>query len=406
MPQRRPSGPAPVVAPIIALMGLALLAGGSIWAASTLDFAPAEAAATPLVGEASGGIVIDATPTPIPTTIVTPPPELSALFPGTILFTRAGNIVAASSEAGGLDLHNVTRQRTDSWPTWSANGERIIYVRTTQRVAYPTGREDSKYTFYPTDIMSINANGRQRRRLFESQFQSSQGPWFTTAVQPDLSPNGRTIALVSDGRTRPSSQSDIQSVVLSTMNANGNNLQFVDVRDSSRLGHNDPEWSPEGKRIAFTYASNSGARVGILTMASDRVNRSRRGYANPSWSPDGRLLVCERTTEAGRDIVVLDPRTWAEVARLTNDEDSFAPTWSPNGDQIAYLHRDGMKVDLRVITLDVSSGALTLVDDKAITADGHVDPESTPAWFIPEAELIQPTPAPEPSNTAPESTAP
>ena len=43
-------------------------------------------------------------------------------------------------------------------------------------------------------------------------------------------------------------------------------------------------------------------------------------------------------TESSRDIVVLDPRNWEEVARLTTDGQSFAPEWSPNGDQIAYLH--------------------------------------------------------------------
>jgi Tol biopolymer transport system component len=190
------------------------------------------------------------------------------------------------------------------------------------------------------------------------------------------------------------------------MTASGRNLRAVDLRESSRLGQNDPEWSPDGRRIAFTYDSRTGAQVAIVNTGSGRLIRSHRGYANPSWSPDGRLIVCERTTDAGRDIVVLDPRTWAEVARLTNDEDSFAPVWSPNGNQIAYLHRDGLEVDLRVMTFDASTRSLTLVEDKAVTDDGFVDPHSTPAWFIPEAELTQPTPAPEPQPEATESVAP
>jgi Tol biopolymer transport system component len=345
---------------------------------SAFDFAPAQAAGTPQPLES--GLVAEATPTPLPTTIGTPPPGQQSLFPGVILFTRGGNIVAARS---GEPLRELTRQETDSSPTWSENGRRIIYVRTTQREMYPNGRERAKHTFYLTDIMAANADGSNRRRIFESLF--AGGAWYTTAIQPDLSPNGRTIALVSDGRNRPSSETDVAVVRLSTMAVNGRNFRDLGLQDSSLLGHNDPEYSPDGRRIALSYNSRSGSRVGVLNLQNQRFNLSRRDYANPSWSPDGRYIVCERTTESGRDIVVLDPRSWAEVARMTNDGNSFAPVWSSNGDQIAYLRRNGLEVDLWLMTLD-HSGQLTLVENAPITEDGFIDPDSTPAWFIPAEE--------------------
>jgi Tol biopolymer transport system component len=157
------------------------------------------------------------------------------------------------------------------------------------------------------------------------------------------------------------------------------------------LGHNDPDISPDGKRIAFTYnARRQGQgqpRIGIIKYpvrkTTPDLSPKGRGYANPSWSPDGRYLAAERVTPDKRDVVILDPDTWEEVARLTTDGRSFAPVWSPNGDQIAYLHVDESHTNLRVITLAQGTDRPTLERNEAVTVDGKVDPESPPAWFIP-----------------------
>jgi hypothetical protein len=72
---------------------------------------------------------------------------------------------------------------------------------------------------------------------------------------------------------------------------------------------------------------------------------------------------------------------------LTNDGNSFAPVVSPNGDQIAYLHRDGVDIDIRLMTLDIAAdGKITLLEDRAVTDDGSIDGESPPEWFIPREQ--------------------
>ena len=85
---------------------------------------------------------------------------------------------------------------------------------------------------------------------------------------------------------------------------------------------------------------------------------------------------------------------------LTDNGDSFAPVFSPDGNQVAYLRRDGTEIDLRVMTLEIDSrGDITLVADEAITTDGGVDGGSGPSWFIPKRQLTNPEPDIEDGDT-------
>ncbi len=94
--------------------------------------------------------------------------------------------------------------------------------------------------------------------------------------------------------------------------------------------------------------------------------------------------------------MILNGSTGNEVLRLTDDGASWAPTWSPAGDEIAFLHVVGQTVDLRLATLEGRGPDWTVTETIDLTEVSGLDPASRPDWYIPPALL----PAAEPPASA------
>ena len=359
-----------VLAPGFSLIGLVVLAALSF---NLLARAPDLG-----VDQGGAGQSDPIVATPDPSVVTTPPPQEGREIAGTILFVNGGNIWAAS----GRQVRRLTNTGVDSSPTWSPDGRLIYFVETRRTGARaPWQGNDSRYTLYYPVIMRMNADGSDRRVVKDGLYQlggDRTRRYFTWLLQPDVSPDGRSIALVSDAP-----DPFRREVTLSLMSVDGDRLRNLDLPDSG-LGHNDPQWSPDGDLIAFTHNARRGA-VGTPRVALYDVRRRRMrllspvGYAQPSWSPDGRYLAAVRTTGRGRDIVVLRARDGEQVVRLTSDGRSFSPTWSPDGRQIAYLHVEGQAIDLRLMTIEGDTPRV--VDDRAVTTNNRLDGTSRPAWF-------------------------
>lgn len=364
-----------------------------------------------LVGRsAARGDVPDRTPDAIrpyqPAGVVVPTVK------GTILFVKAGRVWSVS---GADRLTQIGTSAHAQSPVWSPDGRTIYFLDIhSQRASIPCSMIPASgctsatvpYTLQYPVLSRMPSSGGTPRPIASGLYSWAGGAYsyFWGLWQPALSPNGRTFALVSDA-PNPLAADD----AIETMPVSGGSPSRLNLPEDPGLGQNDPAWSPDGTTIAYTYNHMEGSvgrpRIGLYDVRTGAVRYlTGFGYAQPSYSPDGRYVAAVRTSTKGRDVVILDARTGAELLRVTSDGHGFAPVWSPAGDQIAFLHVNGLSIDLWVATLGGSGRAFSVTGTEPLTSQSALDGASRPAWFIPVTELARPTP-PSPSSAATPSAA-
>ena len=147
--------------------------------------------------------------------------------------------------------------------------------------------------------------------------------------QPDWSPNGQRIAFMS---TR-TGNADIF-----VMSADGDDL--VNLTDHPGTDQ-APAWSPDGKQVAF-HSNRDGDfeiyAVDVRTREVTQLTDHPGADHFPSWSPDGKSIAFQRDG----DIWVMDLGTGDATQLTKTPQLEDMPTWSPNGKQIAFMsQRDG-----------------------------------------------------------------
>lgn len=389
-PVERPS--AASVAAALALVVVAVISLGLLGG-------PLLAAGVPTAAGVAGDVP---NRTPDPVKVFTPEVAQKPHVRGTIVFAKAGNLWSVS---GDDSLTQLTTSGIDRSPVWGPGGRTLYFVQVKSgRGAVPCAMVAATGCIaavanlalaYPV-LSSMPAAGGAPTELESGLYSWGGGrySYFSGLWQPSISPDGKTFALISDAPNP-----FVNDYRVETYSPGSGQLVRLPLAADYGVGHNDPTWSPDGSTIAYSYNHREGSigrpRIALYNV---RTHASRFltdfGYAQPSYSPDGRFVAAVRTSTKGRDVVILDASSGLEILRLTDDGQSFAPVWSPAGDQIAYLRARGLNLDLWVATLAGSGSTFSVAGTQPLTSQSLLDGTSKPTWYVPADQMPAATPPP------------
>ncbi len=209
---------------------------------------------------------------------------------------------------------------------------------------------------------------------------------FDWNMQPTYSPDGKTIAYISD-RDGASN--------LWVMDVNGGNPRQIS-KEKTALIHT-PTWSPDGDYIAVTkgFMSSRSIPAGEIWMyhrsGGDGVMVTERAYGphtqknmtDPAFSPDGQYLYYTDDMTSGRiweygknsttelfNIMRHDLETGESSSYIGGAGGAIVPTPSPDGKYMAYLKREDTKTVLYI--KDLKSGV-----DRRLSTEMERDHQET-----------------------------
>jgi Tol biopolymer transport system component len=201
---------------------------------------------------------------------------------------------------------------------------------------------------------------------------------------PSVAPDGRTLAFV-------------------WFEGEGDHPSLATMKLSDREPHQltapavaagSPEWSPEGRRIAYVRVLPGSDSLWITDADGSRDLRVPIGdmieVRSPTWSPDGSAIAfaASREGEAGAlesDIFIYSLRTELldQVSR-TPDIEEDETAWSPDGSRIAFTANERVEADpwrVSVWTMTPQGRNLTLIA-------GGGRSYFSPAWAPDSASML------------------
>ena len=314
------------------------------------------------------------------------------------------SIIASNASGSQRTLATAQAGGHVNSPSWSPDGHRLAYVEFVKGKSrlmidgMQAASGDDVFPFPPRWLSATQLlyTGNGKIRLagvdaagaaeipFEAQFTLERPLYKRKTMDLDA-----VAAQPVKGIVSPSLSPDGKHVVFEALNQ----LWLMEIGGQPQALTNDfyykedPAWSPDGKRIAYSSDKGGTEDLYVIDVATKEEKRltSTMDAAETSaaWSPDGRMLAYQDQTGATFVMEVETEKRRQVVGPL------FAPSkpsWSANGKTIAIgalkaytrRFREGTS---QILTADVATGAITYTEPapfKSLTTRGEDGPIYSP----------------------------
>ena len=173
-------------------------------------------------------------------------------------------------------------------------------------------------------LMQSDADGERPLMLFQSRPNEP-------ILSPEWSPDGKRIAYVSFETSRPAIF--VQDV------ATGQRQQMTNFQGLN----NAPSWSPDGQKLAITLSKDGDEEIYIQDVASRELTRfTRSPYIDTeaNWSSDGKSIIFTSDRSSGPQIYQQSVASGRPERLTWYGGYNAGGRITPDGKAIVYIHRD------------------------------------------------------------------
>lgn len=223
-------------------------------------------------------------------------------------------------------------------------------------------------------LVAFNVQAQSKKPILASDLMK-----ITTTNQIQLSPDGTKAIMVVNRKAVKNDNEYYYTRHLYLVDVTGATvpvqLTFGDKNDGQ------PQWSPDGKQIAFVRADGDKSQIWLLPLSGGEahaITKAENGASSPRWSPDGKKILFSSSIP----FYAIDGKTpwgYERPGRTQGDEPNFKKmkadekkkyATAPDGtleEVRAWLAKNASEANPRVLNRQNLQGELNLQPDENFT---------------------------------------